>query len=109
MNDALERVAKVIEFYAELSAILTKRFHLVAGKGFLDGKVLVFCRNVMVGSCRGTVNVENFDAALAKSVECLGAGYFVDKMAVDEYCVWISGHTFNNVSIPDLFENCFCL
>ena len=109
MHDTLERMAEVIELNAKLLAIGTKRFYLVAGEGLFYRKVLIFRWNVMIGCGRSAVNVEHFDAALTKSVESLGACNFVDEMAVDEDCVWIAGHAFNNVSIPDLFKNCFCL
>lgn len=102
-------MTEVVEVDSEFLAVGAKRFHLVAGEGFFDWEVLIFGRNVVVGGGGGAVDVEHLDTAFPESIECLGAGYFVNKMTVDEYGIWIAGDAFDDVSIPDLLKNCLCL
>lgn len=109
VNDALVRMAEVVEFDAEFLAVFAKRFDLVAGEGFLNGKVLVFCWYVVVGGGRGAVYVEDLDAALPEAVEGLWAGDFVDEVPIDKHGIGIACHAFDDVSIPDLFKNCLSL
>ena len=61
--------------------------------------------------CRGTraVDIEDTDVPFAKSVESLGACDFVNKMAVDEKRVGMTGCALDNVAVPDFFEDGFWL
>ena len=109
MNDTLVRMPEVVEFDPEFLAVGPERFHLVAGEGFFYREVLIFCRYVVVGSCCGAAGVEDAYAALTEAFEGLGAGNFVNEVAVDEYGIRITRHTFDDVAVPDLFKNCFHL
>lgn len=109
MHNALVRMTEVVKFDSEFLAVISQCFNLVAGEGLFDGQVLIFGGNVMVGSGGGTIDVEHLDASLAKTVECLGTRDFVDEVSVDEDGVGITRDSFDDVPVPNLFKNCFCL
>jgi hypothetical protein len=107
VNDALEGVTEVVEADAEFSAILSKCFDLVTGKRFLNGKMLILRRNVMVCSGSGSCCVKNLYAPFAESIKRLWTRYFVNEMSVDVYYVRVSFAVLYDVGIPDLVEQCF--
>ena len=107
VNDPLKWMAQVIKLNPEFFTVFSQRLDLVTRQRFLDRKMLVFGRNVVVGSGAGAFGIEDFDPAFAQAVKSLGAGYFMDKMAVDKNGIGMAPGTFDNMAVPDLFKYCF--
>src|SRR5215831_18874179 len=107
MNNALIRMAKIIQVNAKLFAICPQRIHLVTRQCFLNRKVLILCRHVMICSCSSARCIKYTYSSLTKSVKCLWASDFMDKMAIDKERIGITFGMLHYVSVPDFFKNCF--
>jgi hypothetical protein len=81
----------------------------VAGKRFLDGKVLLHGWNVVIWRRRCAGRIEDADPAIPDTGERLRTGYFVNKMTVDVQHIRVSVTLFNDMGIPDFVEQCFGL
>ena len=109
MNDTLKRVTQIIKFNAKFGAIFSKGFYLVARQCFFDRQVLVFGRNIVIGSSSGAFRIENFYTTGAESIKCLRACYFMNKVAVDKESIRVTFCSFYNVAVPDFFKDCFLM
>jgi hypothetical protein len=100
-------MTEIIELDAEVLAIFAKRFYLVPGKDFLNGKMLIFGGHVVVGGSSSAACVENRNASLLQAGKGLWTGHFMDKVAVDIERVRIACGTLYNMCVPDFIEERF--
>ena len=102
VDDALAAAAEVVEGDAELAAVLAHGFDLAPGHGFVD-IVLIDGGDVVVEGGEGEVGAADGSAGEAEAFEGLGAGDFVDEVAIDveEGGVFGSGDL---VRVPDELE-----
>src|SRR5690606_7485595 len=105
--DALIGMAEVVKRNAELVAILRERFNLMPRERFIDGKVLIKGRYVMVGGCSSARRIKYGYASLANAGKCLRTRYFMNKMPVDVENIRVAFALFHDVCVPDFVEQCF--
>ena len=109
MNNALIWMAKIIKINAKFGTVLPKCFDLMSRKRFLYRKMLILSGYVVIGSRRGACSIENFHVPLAKSVKCLWAGNFMNKMTVDVQRIGITFTGFNNMGVPYFIKKSFSM
>src|SRR5450759_1641821 len=70
--------------------------------------MLIFCRNVIVGSCYCFFGSEYGNTPFFQSVKCLGTCNFVNIMTVDIQNIRAISYRTNHMSVPDFVKKCFC-
>ena len=82
MNDAIVLRTHGEMAYAKLPAIALKCFHLLAANRIVDVFLLV-AGGIMVWHRIDLFRSKNFQSFVAKRIECLRAGNFVDIQPID--------------------------
>jgi hypothetical protein len=102
--DALVGMAEAVELDVMFFAVLDELLDLDAGELFLDGKVLVQGRHVMIRGGYDLFGPEDLDAAFVESVEGLRTGDFMYEVSVDIEYGGAALDGFDDVTVPDLFK-----
>ena len=103
VDDALLFMAVAEERNTELFAILGKGGELFTAEGgFIDRSAVG--GDVVVDGGEGEIGPADFSIVLAQAVERLGAGHFVDQVAIDVEEGAAAGQVGDDVAIPNLIE-----
>src|SRR5690606_4565024 len=101
MHDALIRMPQAIKLNTKLLTVLGQHIHLIARKLFLDWKMLIERRYVMVGSGHCLIRTKYGYSSFPQSVERLRRCYLMNQMRIYIQNIWEALLALDNVRIPN--------
>lgn len=105
-DDALLGGLDVEELDAEVGAVLAEGFDLAVGDGIEDVEAILDAGggDVVVDRCEGAVWAAELAVRHSQAVEGLGAGDLVDEVEIDVEDAGLVGGGYDEVLLPDFFE-----